>query len=147
MKKRPYRRKNYLIKKGMQLKVAIKVVIVAIFFSLFVGFVLYLAIWPAVSGFLSKDMISLIQQRIFFRAILLFLPFIFVIAASSILLSHRVAGPLYRIELTLDKLIQGEDIDLIRLRKTDELKELAEKINKLIPIIKKSKESQIKQNK
>jgi hypothetical protein len=63
---------------------------------------------------------------------------------GCILLSHGVAGPLYRIELTLDKLIQGEDVEYIHLRKDDELKELAEKINRLIPIVKKSKEIQIK---
>jgi len=144
MKKRPHRRRTYLIKKRMQLKTTIRVIFVVIFFSLFVGFEVYITIWPAVSGFLPKDMMSFVQQRIFFRAIFFLLPFIFVIAASSILLSHRVAGPLYRIELTLDKLIQGQDVEYIRLRKNDELKELAEKINRLIPIVKKSKETQIK---
>ncbi len=147
MKKRPYKRGIYLIKKGMQLKAIIRVIFISFFFSLFVGFEVYITIWPVVSGFLSKEIISLIQQQIFLRAIALFLPFIFVIAVSSILISHRIAGPLYHIELTLDKLIQGEDVELIRLRKNDELKELAEKINRLIPIIKNSKETQIKQNK
>ena len=144
MKKRPHRRRTYLIKKRMQLKTTIRVIFVVIFFSLFVGFEVYITIWPAVSGFLPKDIMSLVQQQIFFRAIFFLLPFIFVITASSILLSHRVAGPLYRIELTLDKLIQGQDVEYIRLRKNDELKELAEKINRLIPIVKKSKETQIK---
>jgi hypothetical protein len=144
MKKRPHKRRTYLIKKGMQLKATGRVTFIAIFFSLFVVFEVYITIWPVVSGFLPKDMMSLVQQRIFFRAIFFLLPFIFVIATSSILLSHRIAGPLYRIELTLDKLIQGEDVEYIHLRKNDELKELAEKINRLIPIIKKSKETPIK---
>jgi len=139
MKKTPYKRRAYLINKRMQLKVTIRVIFVAILFSLFVGFEVYITIWPVVSGVISKDMVSFVRHQIFIRAMFFFLPFIFVLAASSILLSHRVAGPLYRIERTLDRLIQGEDVEHIRLRKNDELKELAEKINKLIPIIKKSR--------
>lgn len=142
MKKRPYKRRTFLINKGMQLKVTIRVIFVAILFSLFVGFEVYITVWPVISGVISEDMMSFVRHQIFIRAIFFFLPFIFVLAASSILLSHRVAGPLYRIQLTLDKLIQGEDVGYIRLRKNDELKELAAKINELIPIIKKSKEMQ-----
>lgn len=140
MKKRPYKRRNYLINKGMQLKVTIRVVFLGLLFSVFIGYEVYITIWPVVSAAISEDKISLVRDQIFFRAIFFLLPFLFVLAASSILLSHRIAGPLYRIELTLDKLIQGQDVQQIRLRKNDELKELAEKINKLIPIIKRSKE-------
>ena len=128
----------------MQLKATFRIILVLIIFSLFVGFQVYITIWPVVSGFVSKDMMSLVHHQIFLRAVFFFLPLIFVIAVSSILLSHRIAGPLYRIELTLDKLIQGEDVGYLSLRKNDELKELAEKINRLIPIIKKSKETPIK---
>jgi phosphoenolpyruvate synthase/pyruvate phosphate dikinase len=49
-----------------------------------------------------------------------------------------MAGPLYRIERTIDEVVRGEDVEFIRLRKKDEqeLKNLAEKINKLIELIK-----------
>ncbi len=47
-------------------------------------------------------------------------------------LSHRIAGPLYRMEKDLDDRIKGLKQGPIILRKNDELKPLAEKINKLI---------------
>jgi hypothetical protein len=77
---------------------------------LFIGFKVYITIWPVVSEVISKDTMSFVRYQIFIGAIFFFLPFIFVLTASSILLSHRIAGPLYRIELTLDKLIQGEEV-------------------------------------
>lgn len=47
-------------------------------------------------------------------------------------LSHRIAGPLARLEKELDFRISGESHGPIRLRKKDEFKSLADKINKLI---------------
>lgn len=47
-------------------------------------------------------------------------------------LSHRVAGPLYRIEKELDERIAGKKHGPIKLRRTDEFKLLADKINRLI---------------
>jgi signal transduction histidine kinase len=47
-------------------------------------------------------------------------------------LSHRVAGPLYRMEKELDEIIAGNKSAPIKLRKKDEFKILADKINKLI---------------
>ena len=47
-------------------------------------------------------------------------------------ISHRVAGPLYRLEKDLDERIAGTKQGPIRLRQKDEFKALAEKLNKLI---------------
>jgi hypothetical protein len=47
-------------------------------------------------------------------------------------LSHRIAGPLFRLERELDMRIAGERKGPIKLRQRDELKSLADKINKLI---------------
>ena len=48
-------------------------------------------------------------------------------------LSHRIAGPLFRLEKELDERIAGKTAGgEIKLRKKDELKNLTDKINKLI---------------
>ncbi len=47
-------------------------------------------------------------------------------------LSHRIAGPLYRMEKDLEERIRGTKQGPIMLRKKDELKSLADKINKLM---------------
>jgi len=48
---------------------------------------------------------------------------------SSMILSHRIAGPLYRFELALNHMNDGNLGDIIRLREKDEGKQLAAKIN------------------
>jgi len=47
-------------------------------------------------------------------------------------ISHRMAGPVYRMEKELDARIKGEKKGPIILRQKDEFKILVEKINKLI---------------
>ena len=47
-------------------------------------------------------------------------------------LSHRIAGPLFRLEKELDTRLRGDRKGPIKLREHDELKNLAEKINRLI---------------
>ena len=49
--------------------------------------------------------------------------------AATLLLSHRIAGPLYRFETTLDNMQKGQLNNTIQLRDKDEGKELARKIN------------------
>ena len=65
--------------------------------------------------------------------ILIALPItLFVIWFIALELSHRIAGPLYRLEKELNERIDGKKSGPIQLREKDELKELADKINKLI---------------
>ncbi len=50
---------------------------------------------------------------------------------ASLFLSHRIAGPLFRFETTLDNMLHGHLDNSIHLRGKDEGKELAKKINEL----------------
>lgn len=50
----------------------------------------------------------------------------------SVELTHRIAGPVYRIEKELDERINGTKSGPIKLRPNDELKSLTDKINRLI---------------
>ena len=45
--------------------------------------------------------------------------------------SHRLAGPLYRIQKNIDELVRGEDIPPVVLRKNDEFKELGASLENL----------------
>jgi signal transduction histidine kinase len=132
-------RGKYLIKKSMQLGLTLRFLFLIIVFSLFIGFEVYITIWPVVSVAIPQDLLDLVMDQIFFRLICFIFPVIFVITAFSIVFSHRIAGPIYRLENTLDRLIRGEDVETLRLRKGDALKEFAEKINSLIAMVKQSR--------
>lgn len=55
-----------------------------------------------------------------------------VIVVATMYLSHRVAGPVFRIERDLAEISQGDLTRRIVLRKNDDLKKLASEINKFI---------------
>ena len=55
-----------------------------------------------------------------------------IIVPYSLVYSHKVAGPVYRFQKSLDMLLEGQLDFMIRLRKKDEFKNIAEKMNSLI---------------
>ena len=134
------KRVHYLINKRLQFGLTFRFLFLTIIFSIFIGFEVFITIWPVVSGLIPEDFMNLVRYQIFFRLICFIFPAIFVIVAFSIVFTHRIAGPLYRLERALDKLIQGENVEYIQLRKGDELHGLATKINELIRIAKRSKD-------
>lgn len=54
------------------------------------------------------------------------------ISIIGIYYSHKIAGPVYRIETDITRILEGEQGVRIRLRKNDKLTTLADKINDLL---------------
>ena len=133
-------RTNYLINKKFQLAFAAKFVLIITLMSTFIGFQLYAIVWPVVSRFVPEQAMAFITHQIIFRGILFLSLAALLIIVIAIIISHRVAGPIFSMERTIDRIVQGEKVEFIRLRKNGELKGLAEKINGLITIIKELKE-------
>jgi len=76
----------------------------------------------------GKTPIMLVKQMLTANWILLAIGGV-ALVFSSMILSHRIAGPLYRFELALNHMNDGDLGDVIRLRQKDEGKQLAAKIN------------------
>lgn len=55
-----------------------------------------------------------------------------VILWCALVISHRFAGPIERLEADLDRILAGETNHRIRLRKNDDLKGVADRINALV---------------
>lgn len=51
---------------------------------------------------------------------------------AGIFLTHRIAGPVYRIQIDIDRVLAGENDVQVRVRRHDAFPELAEKVNELI---------------
>ena len=127
----------FSIKYRAQLKNPFRLYLVAIIFASFIVFELYITVWPVVSSYISEGEITLVRSQILFRLLCFSLPIIFVLAAFIIIFSNRIAGPIYRLERTLDELLKGENVEPIYLREKDEFKELVSKINDIILLVKK----------
>lgn len=80
---------------------------------------------------ISSNLIPM-AQRVSLIILVLFPVALLIIWNVAIILSHRITGPVYRLETDLKKYIQGEKKGPIRLREKDELQDLVSLINQLI---------------
>jgi len=142
---RGYRRRRYLIAKKFQLRFAGMIVFFMVIVAFFSSITMYYYLWVALGEKLANvypqgRLIGILRTAnlALFVRLLLIAPLVFVFA---IVLSHRIAGPIYRIRTTLDEILKGDYSKRLFLRKTDELKDIADRINSLIDLLdKKDKE-------
>ncbi|MBE7413305.1 MAG: hypothetical protein L6Q54_11255 [Leptospiraceae bacterium] len=64
---------------------------------------------------------------------------ILVIIAYSLFFSHRMAGPVHRIKMSLEDYVAGKQVGYIKLRKNDHFSELADLLNKALKLEEKKK--------
>jgi len=129
--RRPYKRsmKNFLIMKELQLKFAVTIILLLLvmfgFFTLQTSATLKMIYDQGVTVE-AGEKIQYFQMT-FGGVYLVFILFF------SIYLSHRIAGPLYRIEKDLKALSGDGDLTRVfRLRKNDEMQEVAQAINVML---------------
>jgi len=135
------RRRRYLVNRRLQLGLGFRFLMLLLLFALFMGFEFYMVFWPVVSECVPEAQLSTAIRLVTMRLAYFALPIGFVILAVVVVLTHRVAGPLYRIQNTLDRLIDNQDASPIELRKHDELKGLTERINRIIPLLTESRDT------
>ncbi len=126
-------RRKYLIKRGLQFRYIGLVFILILLASAVTGYTVFATGW----SLLGEKLANVYPQgRLIYvfntanatlvRNLLLVSPFIFIMA---LLFSHKIAGPVYRIEKSLFDIAKGNLSLKIKLRKGDELKDMAEIIN------------------
>jgi signal peptidase II len=132
MAKKKIVRKQYLVKKGFQLRFMTVIIISMVLIALVTGLSIYSAVMQTLVTQFHGENLALIQHAISYKLFLRSFLLIFAIAIISIFISHRIAGPVYKFERIINSLTQGKDVDEIKLRKRDEFYELALAINNLI---------------
>lgn len=141
MNQKSYKRRNYFIKKDLQGKY-----IISYFIHIFLGslvFAIILSLFSAKTVTVMYNSYGLQLGKtpvMIFREILAAHWLIIVLAGivvviGSMLFTHRIAGPLFKFERTLDRMITKDFSFTIYLRQNDEEKELAEKINHLLNML------------
>jgi len=129
------RRRQYIIKKGLQFRYIGLIFSLAFIASLVTGWTVFATGWH----FLGEKLSSVYPQgRLVYvlratnlaliRNLLFISPLIFIL---GLLFSHKIAGPVYRIEKTLADISKGNLGLRIKLRKGDELVDIADTINNL----------------
>ena len=128
-------RRRYIIKRGLQFRYIGLIFALAVLASLVTGWAVFATMW----SFLGEKLANVYPQgRLIYvlratnlaliRNLLLVSPLVFIL---GLLFSHRIAGPLYRIEKTIDEIAKGNLTIRIKLRQGDELSDLADEINRM----------------
>lgn len=129
--------KNFL-ESGFKKSLIVKIFLLIIAGSLLSGVVLYL-MWHKELGetyrqafhtlvglrkvLFSSLIFTLLLQAVLFSAVIIFL---------TLFISHKIAGPIYRLEKSLDAIKNGDLVaDEIRLRSNDQIQNLANSFNKM----------------
>lgn len=128
-----FRRKRYLIKKGLQFRYIGVIFALVVLASIVAGYTVFATGWTLLGEKLADvypqgRLIHVFKTTnlILIRNLLLVSPLIFIL---GLLFSHKIAGPVYKIERTIYEIAKGNLGLRIRLRKGDELWDLAEVIN------------------
>lgn len=131
-----YKRRNILVKKPLQARLLLGyfffIISGGIFFIVLMGFFTIdsMSLPHVYSGCETiQNPFSLLKQTIVTGWPYLLLGSI-LLTIAAVRVTHRVAGPLYRFEQTLDNMLSGDLSNTISLRSKDEGKELAFKLNK-----------------
>lgn len=129
------KRRNYFIEKKFQTKYVILTILMLLSYSflfitiIFAPYILTLHFnYPLAEKVDAARVLLLLHSTIWpwIGGVILFFGVI------SIFVSHKIAGPLFRIKKSLVQVSQGDLSVVIKLRKWDDLKDLAEQVNELI---------------
>jgi methyl-accepting chemotaxis protein len=92
------------------------------------GTALYYLLAHAAGGAARAELLLVILPPLLLNDLAIMLLFIVV----GILATHRIAGPVYRIEVDIERVLAGEKGVRVRTRKRDAFPDLAERVNELI---------------
>jgi len=135
------RRTNYLSRPYFQIKFTLILGVVASITSIIVGGICYLTVRKIYFQFInahyniSHEQLQQLQNQITNTGIALALTlFVFSIALVifGIFLTHRVAGPMTKMVLIMDRIMNGEKIEKVAFRKNDEFQDVAHKFTEFL---------------
>jgi len=141
------KRRKYLVNKRLQLQFVFLLImqaaipIILLGGSLYVVNEMYLSTMQImvgkealsdtyVKGILNFSILSILALLVITAILLTYI---------GIRFSHHIAGPLYKLEETMDKLARGVRVPLIHFRKTDAVNGLANKLNVIIEELNKTR--------
>jgi methyl-accepting chemotaxis protein len=129
-----FRRKKLFIKKDFQIRMILIILLITIIFANINGIIIYsfftrtLGVEAILNWMKISDPVDIIFQVIFVTESIGILIIFFI----AIFVSHRLAGPIYKIGLTLDKISKGNLNEPMKLRKNDEFREIEIEINNAV---------------
>jgi methyl-accepting chemotaxis protein len=126
-------RLKYFLRTGIQAKFLRVNILLVIFVSLAIAFSIYQLsikiLGPSLEEVYPPGLLKQIYTNLNSALGVRLVGIILIVVIATFFISHRVAGPAYHIERDLGAIADGDFTKRIYLRKHDELKSIAEKLN------------------
>lgn len=137
-----FTRRTIMVKPDYQLRLAVKVSISIILYSFILGFIIFYPLYQDMNAASTIEEQSAISSTVLYLHKSFWPGFVLVALLAglqAIWSSHRLVGPMYRFEKTVQELISGNYSVRIKIRKRDEFKEMEGLLNKLSATLEESK--------
>jgi len=135
------RRKIRIVKMEFQRDFILKFCAIIIFTSATIAGIVYTLSIPSTTTVFANSRLVMKSTADFILPLLALSSLVAIIAAGSatvittLFISHRIAGPLYRLETDIAEVNRGNLTVEIRVRKNDELQYLAKSLNQMLKTI------------
>ena len=145
------RRKNFYINKRFQGEFIVKFCVLVLLGSLISAVIVYMMTSSTVTTVFENSKLTIKSTADFIMpAVLLASAIVFILVglatiAITLFTSHRIAGPLYRIEKDINQVTSGKLTTVFHLREGDEIKPIAESLGLMTASLR-EKISEIKKN-
>ncbi|MFH0839535.1 MAG: hypothetical protein V1883_00775 [Candidatus Omnitrophota bacterium] len=131
------RRRRYLVNKKMQLQFTILLIMQAVIPTAILGssiYVMHRIYQSSLQQLIGVSVNLNTQTQNMLYAYIVSLCLFLIISVTLLMFlgirfTHHVAGPLYKLEMNIDKLAKGEKIEPIYFRKGDMVDNIADKFN------------------
>lgn len=134
MNMKPYKRRKFFIEKQFQTKyLLLTILLLALYSLIFVALIFLPYILPLhyntplTERAEAAEILLILHNRVWPALLVV----IMLLGSLSIFISHKIAGPLYRLKKALQEITEGNLDTRVTLRKGDELRDMAEHINHL----------------
>ena len=129
----PYKRKQYLVDRGYQLRFVSRVFVVVLAVAVVSSLIATALIWTNMYNPAMEEQVNLVACLIAIAStllieLLLSIPIVFFLGIRQ---SHRIVGPMNRVKRTLEAIGTGDFSQRIILRQGDALEDLAKSINQM----------------
>ncbi len=136
----PWYKRRYIINPQMQFKIVFFLAGIATVAAILICVVAYERLITLGSLFNSSlippaalpEAFKMLANSLMIRLGIIVILMILVFGITGILLTHRIAGPIWKLERNLKKFLAGEDIPPIGFRRSDEFRELPRLVNELM---------------
>jgi len=134
---KPFRRRHFFVKKEYQFKFILKFCLIVLAGSIIsTGLIFFFSQGTLTSSFensrlVVKNTALAILPAIIYTNIITLLMISLATIVAVLFISHKIAGPMFRFEKELKAIGEGDLTKIIRLRKNDEIKDMAESLNEM----------------